>query len=296
MTYEVTVKELGYRPEPYCIADALMYADGKPIVEITDMSLRLTRADARASWKQIWASEPHAVPRPTTAAPLRLLYDRDRSSPSPSASRRRRSASRTASSTTSASSPACPGRRTSSSTASPQVDGEPWVLKAGGACEAEYDVPPTPGTSTPNRSERMPFAVLLEIALAAVRLAGGLLRLGPDQPGRPDVPQPRRQGRPAPPGHARQRHARPRSVKMTKRVEVRRHDHPALRHSTCATGAGRSTRGTTYFGFFTKEALANQVGIRDAKVPWPTDAERAGAERGVRCPHDAAVPRARCCG
>ena len=32
----------GLRPEPYAIADALMYADGKPIVEITDMALRLT--------------------------------------------------------------------------------------------------------------------------------------------------------------------------------------------------------------------------------------------------------------
>ena len=38
VTYEVTVKELGYGPEPFCIADALMYADGKPIVEITNMS------------------------------------------------------------------------------------------------------------------------------------------------------------------------------------------------------------------------------------------------------------------
>ena len=34
-TYEVAIKEIGYRPEPYAIADALMYADGKPIVEIT---------------------------------------------------------------------------------------------------------------------------------------------------------------------------------------------------------------------------------------------------------------------
>ena len=40
VTYEVTVRELGYRPEPYAIVDALMYADGKPIVEITNMSVR----------------------------------------------------------------------------------------------------------------------------------------------------------------------------------------------------------------------------------------------------------------
>src|SRR5205823_2135888 len=33
VTYEVTLKEIGYRPEPYAIVDALMYADGKPVVE-----------------------------------------------------------------------------------------------------------------------------------------------------------------------------------------------------------------------------------------------------------------------
>src|SRR5262249_29060475 len=37
VVYEITLKERGYRPEPYAIVDALMYADGKPIVEITDM-------------------------------------------------------------------------------------------------------------------------------------------------------------------------------------------------------------------------------------------------------------------
>ena len=42
VTYEVAIKELGYRPEPYAIVDALMLADGRPIVEITDMSLRMT--------------------------------------------------------------------------------------------------------------------------------------------------------------------------------------------------------------------------------------------------------------
>ena len=45
VTYEVSLKEVGYRPEPYAIVDALMFADGKPIVEITDMSLRMTGLD-----------------------------------------------------------------------------------------------------------------------------------------------------------------------------------------------------------------------------------------------------------
>jgi 3-hydroxymyristoyl/3-hydroxydecanoyl-(acyl carrier protein) dehydratase len=55
VTYEVTVKELGYRPEPYCLADALMYADGKPIVEITNMSLRMSGL-SREKLEAIWAN------------------------------------------------------------------------------------------------------------------------------------------------------------------------------------------------------------------------------------------------
>ncbi|MEK7743400.1 MAG: hypothetical protein AAB578_03350, partial [Elusimicrobiota bacterium] len=34
VTYELSIKELGYSPEPYAKADALMYADGQPIVLI----------------------------------------------------------------------------------------------------------------------------------------------------------------------------------------------------------------------------------------------------------------------
>src|SRR5205823_6316744 len=34
VTYEVHVKELGYRPDAFAMVDALMYADGKPIVDI----------------------------------------------------------------------------------------------------------------------------------------------------------------------------------------------------------------------------------------------------------------------
>jgi acyl transferase domain-containing protein/3-hydroxymyristoyl/3-hydroxydecanoyl-(acyl carrier protein) dehydratase len=53
--YEISIKELGYCPEPYAICDALMYADGKPIVEITNLSLRLagtTRDEVEEMWKR----------------------------------------------------------------------------------------------------------------------------------------------------------------------------------------------------------------------------------------------------
>src|SRR5262249_41671393 len=48
-------------------------------------------------------------------------------------------------------------------------------------------------------------------------------------------------------------------------------------------------RGTTYFGFFSKPQLANQVGIREAQVPWPTDAARARATRDI-LPHSPPFP------
>ncbi len=54
VTHEVHVKELGYQPEPYAIADAFMYADGKRIVHFTDMSLNLTgvtRARIDDTWQ-----------------------------------------------------------------------------------------------------------------------------------------------------------------------------------------------------------------------------------------------------
>ena len=45
------------------------------------------------------------------------------------------------------------------------VTGEPFVLKDGAACEAQYDVPPDAWYFGANRCDTMPFSVLLEIAL-----------------------------------------------------------------------------------------------------------------------------------
>src|SRR5690606_11709191 len=63
--YEVVLKEIGFAPEPYMIADALMYADGKAIVEITDMSIRLTGA-TRKTIEALWR-EQHAAANNNTA-------------------------------------------------------------------------------------------------------------------------------------------------------------------------------------------------------------------------------------
>ena len=115
VAYEVSVKELGYGPEPFCIADALMYADGKPIVEITNMSLRmsgLSLAALRTTWGEAQgrSSLGFRGANPHSMAPIASWRTATAIPP-------RRSANRIASSIPSGRSPVCPARRSSSSTA-----------------------------------------------------------------------------------------------------------------------------------------------------------------------------------
>ncbi len=54
-TYEIEIKEIGYGPDAYVICDALMYADGKPIVDIIDMSLKIphfTQSKLEGIWSK----------------------------------------------------------------------------------------------------------------------------------------------------------------------------------------------------------------------------------------------------
>jgi acyl transferase domain-containing protein/3-hydroxymyristoyl/3-hydroxydecanoyl-(acyl carrier protein) dehydratase len=53
--YHVEVKEIGYRPEPYAVADALVFADGKRSVQMKDLGLRivgLSREQIEGLWTQ----------------------------------------------------------------------------------------------------------------------------------------------------------------------------------------------------------------------------------------------------
>jgi 3-hydroxymyristoyl/3-hydroxydecanoyl-(acyl carrier protein) dehydratase len=59
VSYEVAIKERGYRPEPYAIADALIIADGKPIVTVTDLALQLSGAN-RDGLERLWAGQGRA--------------------------------------------------------------------------------------------------------------------------------------------------------------------------------------------------------------------------------------------
>ena len=184
VTYEVSIKELGYRPEPYAIGDALMYADGKPIVEITDMSLRLTgltRERIHSIWRQRnnnesdgwpglsaakpWSEQPglrRLSPGHPVDARKKPLFDRDRilafavGKPSEAFGEPYRIFD---SERVIARLPGPPYQFLDRIT---EIHAEPWKLAAGGVIEAEYDVPADAWYFEANGKGRMPFGGFLE--------------------------------------------------------------------------------------------------------------------------------------
>ncbi|MFM8275247.1 MAG: beta-ketoacyl synthase N-terminal-like domain-containing protein [Gemmata sp.] len=298
VTYEVTVKELGYGPEPFCIADALMYADGRPIVEITNMTLRmsgLTREQLAATWaarparpaplaegkgetsargsQALGAAQTSAPPLPgapgagAIGRPADPLYDSAKimaySNGNPSEAfgepyrvfDRERVIAR------------LPGPPYQFLDCITEVTGDPFVLKAGASCTALYEVPAAAWYFDANRCENMPFSVLLEIALQPcgwlAAYCGSALTSDADLSFR-NLGGRGTQYRPVTPGSG----TLATTVKMTSVSNsagmIIQHYDMLVRDSQ-----GDVYKGTTYFGFFTKAALANQIGIRDAKVPWP---------------------------
>ena len=291
VTYEVSVKELGYGPEPFCVADALMYADGRPIVEIGNLSLRmsgLTREGVEAMWasggRQPAVSQPE---QPAHAGRSPRIYDSasilafSNGNPSEAFGEpyrifdRDRVIAR------------LPGPPYQFLDRVVSVTGEPFVLKEGATCTAEYAVPAGDWYFDANRCERMPFSVLLEIALQPcgwlAAYCGSALTSDTDLSFR-------NLG-----GKGTQLEAigpnvgtLTTSVTMTK---VAKSAGMVIQHYDMkVTAGGRALyEGTTYFGFFGKEALRNQVGMPQAKVPYLDDDQKAFADKGT-LPHDPPFP------
>jgi 3-hydroxymyristoyl/3-hydroxydecanoyl-(acyl carrier protein) dehydratase len=280
VTYEVSIKEIGAGPEPYCIADALMYADGKPVVEILNLSLRMAGL-TRESLESVWARRQ--------AAPLtrRRHYD--------SASIRAYSNGKPSEAFGEPYRIFDEGRILARLPGPPyqfldevvDVQGEPFVLKEGARCVAEYTVPPNEWYFEQNRCGRMPFSVLLEIALQPcgwlAAYSGSALTSEIDLSFR-------NLG-----GNGTQFLAvTPKTGKLTTEVvmtRVSRSGGMIIQNYDMTVKAGNQLvyQGDTYFGFFAKAALANQVGMPQAKVPFLDDDQLAFADQG-KLPHDPPFP------
>lgn len=299
VAYEVQIRELGYRPEPYAIVDALMYADGRPIVEITSMSVRLngTSEDLLAA---LWDRRADTLAAPATAAPSPpvgegrgegattakpILYTKEQilaySNGKPSAGfgepyrifDEGRVIARL---------PGPPFQFLDRVTA---VRGEPWRMVAGAMAETEYDVPTDAWYFAADRQPRLPFAVLLEAALQPcgwlAAYVGSALTSPVDLAFR-NLGGNARLHRPVTPASG----TLTATATMTKVATsggmiIQEFDF------TVADRHGLLYEGETMFGFFSREALANQVGIRDAAPYVPPAAEAA---RGRACAYPATAP------
>jgi acyl transferase domain-containing protein/3-hydroxymyristoyl/3-hydroxydecanoyl-(acyl carrier protein) dehydratase len=257
--YELHIKELGYEADgtPFCIADAFMFADDKNIVQITDMSVRLSGA-RRAAIEALWQGPSGAtVRRPALYGPDKILaYSNGKPSEAFGAPYKPFDHDRIIA--------RLPGPPYQFLDRIVETKGEPFVLKAGASATAEHDVPRDAWYFAENGQPTMPFAVLLEVALQpcgwlaaycgsaltspvdlSFRNLGGdavqFVDIGPDIG------------------------TLVTKVVMTKvsqsggmiiqNYDMEMHDL-----------SGRLIyKGKTEFGFFTKDSLAQQVGLRGAK-------------------------------
>jgi 3-hydroxymyristoyl/3-hydroxydecanoyl-(acyl carrier protein) dehydratase len=165
-------------------------------------------------------------------------------------------------------------------------------MTAGGRITAEYDVPPDAWYFAANRQPQMPFAVLQEIALQPCGFLAAYMGSALTSP--VDLYF-RNLG-----GSAIQHTPVTVAVgTLTTDVRVTKVSNSAgmiIQHYEFAVrDAGRVVYdGNTYFGFFTRQALSEQVGIRDATSIEP-DAEAFRRERRFAFPTEAPFPEARFC-
>jgi len=255
VVYEVEIKEIGYRPEPYVIADAHMYADDHRIVMFKNMSLQMWGIE-RSDIESVWLNRP--LPddtEPPTVFDHDRLREFCRGKPSKAFGNRyeifdnKRFIARL---------PAPPYAFIDWVTS---IEPPAWVLKPGGWIEAEFDISPEAWYFKANRTPSMPYCIINEIALQACgwlaaymgsalnsdkdlrfRNLGGTVVCGSDI-------------RPV----AATLKTRARLTKISEAADM------IIEHyDFIVTLADKVVyEGNTHFGFFTEQALAQQVGIRE---------------------------------
>jgi acyl transferase domain-containing protein/3-hydroxymyristoyl/3-hydroxydecanoyl-(acyl carrier protein) dehydratase len=278
--YEITLKEIGYQEDgtPYAIADALMYADGRAVVEMIDMSVQLsglTRTQVEALWQ---GSALPAAPRPALYTNEQIMaFATGKPSEAFGAPYKVFDQERTIA--------RLPGPPYKFLDRVVEVKGKPFELKAGAECVAEYDVPVDDWTFKSNRHPEMAFAILLEAALQPcgwlAAYCGSALASTEDICFRNLGGSATQHLAVLPTSGTLSTHIKMTSVSNSGGMIIQ---HYAMRMEC----QGRLVyEGTTYFGFFTKDALAEQIGIREAPLYLPNAEERA---RGLSFPVPTEAP------
>jgi 3-hydroxymyristoyl/3-hydroxydecanoyl-(acyl carrier protein) dehydratase len=154
----------------------------------------------------------------------------------------------------------------------------PWELAPGGWIEAEYDIPPDAWYFRAERSGSLPLCVLLEIALQPcgwlAAYAGSALKSPHDLQFRNLGGSARLQRELFPESGTLSMRARLTKVAMAGDIIIEKFEFQVL------AGGAMVYDGDTSFGFFTRKALANQVGLRETPpAAAPTGADPDEAQR-----------------
>ena len=282
--YEVELKEIGYLPEPYVIADANMYADGHRIVQFTDMSMKMTgvtREEIEAVWMGRRADDRRQrtedggqrveVGRQDTVSDIQypvsriehpIIFSREQilafavGNPSEAFGEfyrvfdRERFLAR------------LPGPPYSFIDRVTRVEPEARVLKPDGWIEAEYDVNPDAWYFRANRMAVMPFCVLLEIGLQACGFLAAYL--GSALKSEKDLKFRNLDG-----NAILHREVIQKAETLTMRTRLKQVSSAGdmiIEHFDMQIFQNDSMiyEAETSFGFFTIDALSQQIGIRDA--------------------------------
>ncbi|MEM7027094.1 MAG: type I polyketide synthase, partial [Pseudomonadota bacterium] len=269
--YEITLKEIGYRDDgtPYVLADALMYADHRPVVQMKNMSVQLTGLK-KSKLESLWQDKKSKKAN-------QVLFDNDSilafaiGNPSAAFGDRYKvfDAERKI-----ARLPGPPYKFLDRITKINNC--EQWQLKAGGSIEAEYDVPPDEWYFIEDNQSFMPFSVLLEIALQpcgwlAAYLGSALTsdvdlsfrNLGGKATQILDV---------TPDTGTLTTSVTITNVSQSGGMIIQNFDYEMT------SDKGLVYKGDTYFGFFSKQALADQIGIRDVEPYMPSKEEQQQAK------------------
>ncbi len=287
VVYEVEINEIGYRPEPYAVADAHIFADGHRIVLFKNMSMQLTgitKKEIESFWEsrrengsgKLSAHEKKPITSPVSAPVVTPVFDRAKllafavGNPSEAfgqpykAFDKKRFIAR------------LPGPPYLFMDRVTHVEPIQWELKPGGWIESEYDLSSDKWYFNADFSKSMPLCILLEIALQPcgwlAAYMGSALKSSKDL-------RFRNLG-----GNAvwfREVLSDPKTLvtraRLTQASEtedmiIERFDMQVLHNNQMIY------KGDTTFGFFSKASLRQQTGIRMAKTdaykPAPDELQR----------------------
>ncbi len=267
--YEITLKEIGYREDgtPYVLADALMYADHRAVVQMKNMSVQLSGLK-REQLEVRWQNQSKNMSTPQVLFDNASILAFAIGNPSEAFGNHykvfdfERKIAR------------LPGPPYKFLDRIISInDCEQWELKAGGVIEAEYDVPADEWFFTEDNQPYMPFAVLLEVALQPcgwlAAYLGSALTSDTDLSFRNLGGKATQYIKVSPGIGTLTTSVKITNVSQSGGMIIQTFDYEMRSEQ------GLVYKGDTYFGFFSKQALADQVGIREVEPYTPSKSEQS---------------------